>query len=200
MSEKKVVGRTVAIALGIIAIILAVGLVGAVADYTSIINGKENDVSTLTNQNGKLHTWLGANETLYDNYVANHHQTDSDYAYLQNQINYLYNITGLKNNITLSKGTEYVESLSKETVGLANSTYPGFYSGYMSFWIKTSTSNSTILTVTSTSPSGITIYNQTVHVGTNGGRMVFPVFRSNVTIILETTQPTMITDQENLYY
>lgn len=37
MSEKKVVGRTVAIALGIICVILAVGLVGAVVVYTSQI-------------------------------------------------------------------------------------------------------------------------------------------------------------------
>lgn len=40
MSEKKVVGRNVAIALGIICIILVVGLVGAVANYTSIISEK----------------------------------------------------------------------------------------------------------------------------------------------------------------
>jgi chaperonin cofactor prefoldin len=70
-SEKKVVGRNVAIALGIICIILAVGLVGAVANYTSIISGKDNtivskdsQIQTLTSQKNQLQTWLEGNETL----------------------------------------------------------------------------------------------------------------------------------------
>jgi len=71
MSEKKIVGRNVAIALGIIAIILLVGLVGAIANYTSIINGKDNTITTkdsqiqtLTNQKNQLQTWLDGNKTL----------------------------------------------------------------------------------------------------------------------------------------
>jgi hypothetical protein len=47
-SEKKVVSRTVAIALGIICIVLAVSLVGAIADYTSMINSKDNIISSQT--------------------------------------------------------------------------------------------------------------------------------------------------------
>ena len=50
MSEKKVVGRGVAIGLGIICILLAVGLVGAIANYASIINGKDNTISSLNSQ------------------------------------------------------------------------------------------------------------------------------------------------------
>jgi hypothetical protein len=83
--ERKVVGRTIAISLGIICIILAVGLVGAVADYTSILTGKDNDISALTNRNNQLQIWLNANKTLYNNYVANHHNTDSDYNSLATQ-------------------------------------------------------------------------------------------------------------------
>jgi uncharacterized phage infection (PIP) family protein YhgE len=71
MSEKKVVSKTVAIALGIICIILAVALVGTVADYTSIISGKDNTITTrdsqmqtLTNQKNQLQTWLDGNKTL----------------------------------------------------------------------------------------------------------------------------------------
>jgi predicted PurR-regulated permease PerM len=61
--EKKVVSRNVAIALGIIVIILLVGLVGALAYYTSLINSKDNTISTLTNQNNQLNTWLNGNKT-----------------------------------------------------------------------------------------------------------------------------------------
>jgi predicted PurR-regulated permease PerM len=51
--EKKVVGRTVAIALGIICMVLAVGLVGAVANYTSIISGKD---STIASKDSEINT------------------------------------------------------------------------------------------------------------------------------------------------
>jgi chromosome segregation ATPase len=71
MSERKVVGRNVVIAVGIIAIILLVSLVGAIANYTSIINNKdstiqtkESQIQTLTNQKSQLQTWLDGNETL----------------------------------------------------------------------------------------------------------------------------------------
>lgn len=47
MSEKKVVRRNVAIALGIICIVLLVGLVGAFAYYMPMINDKNNTISSL---------------------------------------------------------------------------------------------------------------------------------------------------------
>jgi uncharacterized protein YoxC len=70
MSEKKVVARNVAIALGIALIVSLVGLVGAIANYTSIINGKDNTIAslnsqiqTLTTQKNQLQTWLDGNKT-----------------------------------------------------------------------------------------------------------------------------------------
>ena len=50
MSEKKVVSRSVAIIFGVIAIILAVGLVGAIVNYTSVLNNKDNKIMDLQNQ------------------------------------------------------------------------------------------------------------------------------------------------------
>jgi hypothetical protein len=58
MSEKKVVRRSVAIALGIISIILIAGLGGAMAYYTMIVNDKN---------------------TTYDSYASNHTHTNSEY-------------------------------------------------------------------------------------------------------------------------
>jgi len=49
-SEKKVVGRTVAIGLGIVCIVLLVGLVGAILVYSSIIDDKNNKISDLNQQ------------------------------------------------------------------------------------------------------------------------------------------------------
>jgi predicted PurR-regulated permease PerM len=56
MSERKVVGRNVTIALGIICIILVVGLIVAVANYTSIIKGKDDTIASLQNQVGDLNS------------------------------------------------------------------------------------------------------------------------------------------------
>lgn len=54
MSEKKVVKRSVAIALGIICIVILVGLAGAIAYYTMTIND-------------------------YDSYALGHSHTDSQF-------------------------------------------------------------------------------------------------------------------------
>jgi hypothetical protein len=86
MSEKKVVSRNIAIILGIVCIIFLVGLVGAIANYTSIISGKDNiiaskdsQIQTLTNQKNQLQTWLDENKTLLQQQI----QQITD---LQNQI------------------------------------------------------------------------------------------------------------------
>ena len=93
MGEKKVVGRTVAIVLGVICVILTVGLVGAIANYTSIISGKDNNIvtkdsqiQTLTNQKNQLQTWLDGNKTL-----LNQTQTwlDGNITYYNSQISSL---------------------------------------------------------------------------------------------------------------
>jgi hypothetical protein len=54
--EKKVVGRTVAIALGIICIALAATLIGAIAYYMPMINDKNNTISSLDAQISQLHS------------------------------------------------------------------------------------------------------------------------------------------------
>jgi len=68
MDGKKAVGRNVVIALGIMCVILAVGLVGAVTHYTLIINGKDDIIAslnsrigTLTDQKARLQVWLEGN-------------------------------------------------------------------------------------------------------------------------------------------
>jgi flagellar biosynthesis chaperone FliJ len=46
------------------AIVLLVGLVGAIADYTSITSGKDNTISSKDSQISEFQTWLSGNETL----------------------------------------------------------------------------------------------------------------------------------------
>jgi cell division protein FtsB len=104
--EKKS-GRTVAIALGIICIVLAVGLVGAVANYTSIISGKDNSIvtkdsqiQTLTSQKNQLQTWLDGNITYYNSQI---NSLNAQITSLQNQI------TDLENQINTLKAPKLIK-------------------------------------------------------------------------------------------
>jgi hypothetical protein len=110
---KKIVGKNVAIALGIICILLVSGLGGAIAYYTMTINNKNatydsyvsshshsnsdydalnSQVGNLQNQNGNLQTWLNGNETLLnqaqtwlDGNETLLNQTQANNTNLQNQ-------------------------------------------------------------------------------------------------------------------
>jgi hypothetical protein len=86
MSEKKVVRRSVAIALGIICIILVIGLVGMFAYYTIGVNiggitsggweKKYNDYAGTHHHSDDEYNSLQSN---YNNYMASHHHTDDEY-------------------------------------------------------------------------------------------------------------------------
>jgi hypothetical protein len=74
--QSKVVRRSVAIALGMMCIILVAGISGAVAYYLSVLNNKDRTissqnalVSSLTSQNKQLQTWLDGNKTDLQNQI-----------------------------------------------------------------------------------------------------------------------------------
>ena len=90
MLEKAVIGGKIAIALGIMCIVLLAGLGAAIAGYTSIISNKDKAnqdyVSTHSHDNTEFHS-LDASlnaymethshtNSQYDEYVASHHHTD----------------------------------------------------------------------------------------------------------------------------
>jgi hypothetical protein len=91
MSEKKMVRRSVAIALGIICIILVAGL--GVVLYMGYSPTATNSVSSLQDKINQLQSWLDGNKTLlsqtqtwldgnittYNNYVNDHSHTNSEY-------------------------------------------------------------------------------------------------------------------------
>jgi hypothetical protein len=76
MSERKMVSRSLAIALGIICIVLIAGLFGAMAYYA---------MNTIIN-------------TTYNDYVSTHGHTDSDYDSLNSQNTILNNIVNLNSS------------------------------------------------------------------------------------------------------
>jgi hypothetical protein len=101
MSQKKMVGRNVAIALGITCIILVAGVGGVMAYYTIQINNKDstyNDYVVTHSHTDAQYNAATTNHThtddeyntmqsnynnevnTYNNYVADHHYTDEQYT------------------------------------------------------------------------------------------------------------------------
>ncbi|MBS7635112.1 hypothetical protein KEJ34_06450 [Candidatus Bathyarchaeota archaeon] len=84
MSEEKFVSRNLAIALEILCVVSASGLVGVIANYTSVINEKDSQIWTLTDQTNNLQTWLEGNITLYNSQIES---LSSEIISLQNHRN-----------------------------------------------------------------------------------------------------------------
>jgi hypothetical protein len=86
MSEKKVVSRSVAIGIGIIGVILLIALVGAVANYTSIINNKD---------------------ITYQDYVSTHSHTDGEYNDLNDIVNLAKSTTWIDDHTISQPASSY---------------------------------------------------------------------------------------------
>lgn len=113
LKPKKMVRRSVAIALGIICIILAVSLVGAFAYYMPIINDKDNTISSLDSQLSNLDGNFSNYELLKDFTVVASNQA----------------VTPLDNYTGGYAGYEFM--------------FSALYSGYVSVTVNDSTRNPT---------------------------------------------------------
>ncbi len=189
--EKKRSGRILVIALGIICIILAVGLVGAVANYTSIISGKDNIIASKDSQIGSLNSEntnkdntissLNSQITTKDNTIASLNSEvaskDSQISSLNSQVSSLQNqVNNLNDIVNLAQSAVWIDD---QTISQPAGSYtywtPAFsasYAGYVSVWVQTSTTTNTYVRVIYTA-YGIH-YDQQIGVGT-GGTAVFPL-------------------------
>ena len=122
MSEKKVVNRNVAIALGIICIILAVGLVGNIANMLkdNIIASKDSTINDLNSQITSKNSQIAEKDNTISLLNSQVSSKDSQIASLTNQIIDLQNqTTSLQNEIT-SKQNE-ISSLNTQIADLQES-------------------------------------------------------------------------------
>jgi uncharacterized protein YoxC len=161
MSEKKVVGRGVAIGLGIICILLAVGLVGVFAYYTMTLNNKNS---------------------AYDDYVSSHSHSNSDYDSLNGQKTNLQNqVNDLTSNLNLEKSEVWVTSqtVSQPSGSYNFWTHSATYAGYVTVNVESSTTDKTYIEVL-WSAHGIN-YDNKISVGVSGTG-VFPVLPSSVEV------------------
>lgn len=109
MSEKKVVGRKVAIALGIICTLLAVGLVvdtSIIISLNSQVSSKDSQIQTLTSQKNRLQTWLNGNVTSLNSQISS---LNSTVTTLQSQLSALTAIINMSESKNLKTLVFHVE-------------------------------------------------------------------------------------------
>jgi cell division protein FtsB len=173
LSEKKVVGRSVAIGLGIVCILLI-----ALIAYFSVTGiSAQNSYNNLKNQNKQLQAWLDRNETL-----LNQTQTwlSGNITSLQSQMNNLTSIVNLANS-TVWVNNQTVSEPEAElfSIDWYDLNFSANYAGYVS--INVLSANASTWTEVIYSAYGL-YYDTSINVGTNGTE-VFPVLpSSNITV------------------
>lgn len=175
MSEiepRKMVSRNVAVALGIICILLI-----AVVAYFSITGiSAQNSYNNLQNQNNQLQAWLNGNESeLYQaqNWLSgNITSLTGNITTLQSQVNNLTSIINLANSIVWLND----QTISQPHGSSTSWTESANYAGYVSIFVLSSTTNSTYARVLY-SVDGVN-YDNAVSVGASG-IVYFPVLPSS---------------------
>jgi hypothetical protein len=183
MSETKVVSRTIAIALGLVCIVLAAGLIvvatngsilgsdkQTISDLQTQVNNQTSQISTLNSQvtilQNQLSTSKSNSSTLAEK-VANLTSTVGDYE----SILAMNNSDVALDNETYTQDAKATSTLYEGTIN---------YAGYAVIEV-TATSNTTYVQATYT--CGDLDYNQTITVGTSG-TAIFPILPGDLKIVL----------------
>ncbi len=189
MSEKKVVNRTVAIALGLVCIVLAAGLVVVLANGIPLDNSEDQQAiadlqAQLTNRTNTI-TTLNAQIASLQNQLNSHNSTEyeEEIAELEEQIQEYVNILHLNKTATLVNNQTITQD-ANSTLAVWNDAL--YYAGFAKVSVESS-SNTTYVQVIYT--YGSVHYNQTVIVGTSG-TAYFPILPGELGIIVGNTEST----------
>jgi cell division protein FtsL len=181
-SQKKVVGRTVAIALGMVCIVLLAGLVGAIVVYMPMVNNlqsqmteKDNTISSLNSQISDLNNSLNQISNSTSNKDTQIAALNSQVADLNSQISSLTNILYLNASAFLVYNQGVTQDPNASTTVFIDMLN---YAGYVSVDVQ---SNSTTTYVEVIYSSHGVNYDNNMTVGTSG-TAAFPVLRGTVEI------------------
>jgi outer membrane murein-binding lipoprotein Lpp len=190
--QRKIISRTMVIALGLICIILAAGIVGAIAFYMPMVSNlefqiaeKNSTISSLNSQVSSLNSQILSlqadieqiNSTIEDYKDA---QEDAQEAF-NLQAEYYNSLLALNESGYLLSPRSFTQAantsdvVSNEDIG---------YAGYVSVAVESS-SNTTYVQLVYSS-HGVN-FNQNVTVGT-GGTAVFPVLPGDITVVIGNTE------------
>jgi TolA-binding protein len=191
MSEKKSVNKTVVIALGLVCIVLAAGLVVVLANGSPIADSEDQQTiaelqEQLTNRTSTiaaLNAQIASLQTQLNNLNHNNTLYEQEIAELQEQIEEYLNILHLNKTAVLVNNQTLTQNSNSTNVAWDDNLY---YAGYVKVTVESS-SNTTYVQVSYN--YGSIHYNQTVTVGTSG-TAYFPVLPSEVGIIVGNTAST----------
>ena len=169
---KKMVSRNVALALGIICIVL----IALIAIFTVTGISAQNSYNNLQNQNKRLQTWLTENVSQNENLQNQNSQLQTwlngNITSLQSQINNLTSIVNLVNSTVWLNDQTTSQPHGSTTAWLESANY----AGYVSIFVLSSSTNSTYARVLY-SVDGVN-YDNTLSVGASG-IAYFPVLPSS---------------------
>lgn len=193
-SDKKVASRTAVIALGVICIVLAAGLIGAIATYTPMVSDLQSQVanknSTITSLNSTV-TSLNSTVTSLSSQISS---LNSQIASLKNSLNesqsyYEEIITDYYEKLSLGQYGYLVNNINlTQDAGAVTAVWTGHveYAGYVVINAE-STSNTTCASVAYSLSSRGTNFDYNATVGTSG-TTVFPVLPGELTVGIGNTE------------
>jgi outer membrane murein-binding lipoprotein Lpp len=186
--QRKIFSKAMVIALGLICIILAAGLVGAIAVYMPMVSNLESQIaeknSTISSLNSQISSLNSQVSTLQAD-IEQINSTIEDYkaaqAAFNSEVEYYLSIIYLNES-----GYLFASRSFTQTANTSDAIYTGniMYAGCISVSVESS-SNTTYLQVVYSS-YGVN-YNQNVTVGT-GGSAVFPVLPGDITVVIGNTE------------
>ena len=181
---KKVVGRSVAIALGIICILLIASLGGIMAYYTMTIRNKENELGSANNTISQLNTNITNLQNQNTNLQNQIDSLNSVFTNLQNQVNNFHiwstgNSTVFANNenVHTNENVQTSENVSVVGITIVGSSVYVPSAGYVSIRVSSNNNSTyvglgTFYILNNTNISFPTHYQFSVGFG---GTVVFPV-------------------------
>ena len=187
--QKKIFGRTMVIALGMICIVLVAGLVGAIAVYMPMVNSLESQIAeknnTILSLNSQVLSLNSQVSSLQDN-LEQINSTMSSYQdaiqTYNSQISYYLSILYLNESGYLVTAQPLTQDANASTVVFNDILQ---YAGYVSVAVE---SNSTTTYVQVVYSSYEVNYDHNMTVGTSG-TAVFPVLPGNIAIGVGNTEP-----------
>ena len=186
--QKKIVSRAMVIALGMICIVLAAGLVGAIAVYMPMVSNLESQIaeknSTITSLNSQVSS-LNSQVLSLQADLEQVNSTIEDYKdavdAFNSQIAYYLSVISLNESGYLFAPHSFTQAANTSDVVYNDDVR---YAGYVSVAVESS-SNTTYVQVVYSS-YGVN-YDQNVTVGT-GGTAVFPVLPGEIWIGIGNTE------------
>lgn len=187
--QKKIVSRTMVIALGMVCIVLAAGLVGAIAFYLPMVSSLEsqiaqqdNTILSLNSQISSLTSQVSSLNSQVLSLQSSLNQSNNSLVSLEEVLLYYRSIVYLNETMSLFATQAVIQDANTSTTVFNGSIY---YAGYVSVGV-VSSSNTTYAQVVY-SYHGVN-YNHTETVGTSGTAS-FPVLPGEIEIRIGNTEP-----------